>query len=57
MRPSRKEDALLAAAASKRKKKIREDDPRWIPGLMGNKKWGPSSRGPENYRKGRGRPD
>lgn len=37
--------------------RITEDDPRFIPGLMGDRKWGKKWRGPENYSKGRGRPD
>jgi len=40
----------------KNKKKVTEDDPRWNPATMGNKKWGKGYKGALNYDKGKGKP-
>lgn len=64
MPPRRKGEVLseLIRRAQERKaspsrEPIMEDDPRFIPEAMGNRRWGKKYRGPGNYTKGRGRPD
>lgn len=55
-------DAILRKHLAKRKvpgagTKITEDDPRFNPATMGNKRWGKGYRGALNYSKGNGRGD
>lgn len=55
-------DKLIAQFAARNRKppkgrRITEDDPRWNPATMGNKRWGKGYRGALNYSKGSGRPD
>jgi hypothetical protein len=56
-------DALVRGFLRRQRKagakppRITEDDPRWNPATMGNKRWGKGYRGALNYSKGRGRAD